>query len=111
MRSLEGRFIPPSEVSGDVVIMLGGGATLDTPDVTGKGQLSSHASNRLLTVALLQKKLNVPIILAGGQVYAAVCVNLNTPGAVTGSTPTAITLLGGNFPSSSRRESGFSMRC
>ena len=70
VRSLESRYIPPSEVSGDVVIMLGGGATVDTPDVTGKGQLSSHASNRLLTTALLQKKLNVPIILAGGQVYA-----------------------------------------
>lgn len=70
VRSLESRYTPPTEVSGDVVIMLGGGATSDTPDVTGKGQLSSHASNRLLTAALLQKKLNVPIILAGGQVYA-----------------------------------------
>jgi len=68
--SLESRYEPPSEVVGDAVIMLGGGATADTRDVDGLGNLGGSAANRLLTAARLQKKLNVPIILSGGQVYA-----------------------------------------
>lgn len=68
--SLESRYEPPSEVVGDAVIMLGGGATADTRDVDGLGNLSGSAANRLLTAARLQKKLDVPIILSGGQVYA-----------------------------------------
>lgn len=68
--SLERRYEPPREVAGDAVIMLGGGATADTMDVDGQGNLGSSAANRLLTAVRLQKKLDVPIILAGGQVYA-----------------------------------------
>lgn len=68
--SLESRYDPPEAVNGDVVIMLGGGATSDTPDVDGEGNLGGSAANRLLTAARLQRNLNVPIILAGGQVYS-----------------------------------------
>jgi uncharacterized SAM-binding protein YcdF (DUF218 family) len=68
--SLESRYEPPSELTGDAVIMLGGGATSDTTDVDGLGNLGGSAANRLLTAARLQKKLDVPIILTGGQVYA-----------------------------------------
>lgn len=68
--SLESRYAPPEMVAGDVIIMLGGGATSDTPDIHGQGNLSGSAANRLLTVARLQKKLQVPVILSGGQVYA-----------------------------------------
>lgn len=47
-----------------------GGATSDTPDIDGLGNLGGHAANRLLTAARLQRALNVPIIVAGGQVYS-----------------------------------------
>jgi len=68
--SLEDRYEPPTELAGDAVIMLGGGATSDTTDVDGQGNLGGSAANRLLTAARLQKKMNVPIVLSGGQVYA-----------------------------------------
>lgn len=69
VRSLESRYYPPAAVSGDVIIMLGGGATLDTPNIGGKGHLSGAAANRLLTAAQLHRKLGLPIIVSGGQVY------------------------------------------
>lgn len=69
IRTLENKHRPPAEVKGDIIIMLGGGATLDTPNVTGKGHLSGPAANRLLTCLQLYHKLKVPIIVSGGQVY------------------------------------------
>jgi uncharacterized SAM-binding protein YcdF (DUF218 family) len=69
LKSLEYRYLPPEEAVGDVIVMLGGGATLDTPDIDGLGQLSGSAANRLLTAARLHKRLGAPIILSGGQVY------------------------------------------
>lgn len=71
LRTLEYRYTPPRSVSGDVIIMLGGGATSSAPDIgEAEGNLSGSASARLLTAARLQKMLRVPIILSGGQVYA-----------------------------------------
>lgn len=70
MRNLESAYLPPENPAGDVVIMLGGGATLDTPDVDGTGGLCPAPANRLLTAVRLAKKLNVPLIVSGGQVYA-----------------------------------------
>jgi len=58
--SLEKKYQPPSELNGDVIIMLGGGAFADTPNVNGKGHLSSIAANRLLTCVQLYYKLDVP---------------------------------------------------
>ena len=66
--SLERKFTPPSHASGDVIIMLGGGATLDTPNVYGLGHLSGFAANRLLTCAQLYHRLNLPILVSGGKV-------------------------------------------
>jgi len=68
IRSLERKYEPPSQLNGDVIIMLGGGAFADTPNVNGKGHLSSIASNRLLTCIQLYYKLDVPIIISGGQI-------------------------------------------
>ncbi|MEW9672590.1 YdcF family protein [Ammoniphilus sp. 3BR4] len=68
--SLERKYEPPSQVSGDVIVMLGGGATSDTPDVDGLGQLSGHAANRLLTTVRLHRQTGLPIILTGGIVFA-----------------------------------------
>lgn len=71
LSTLENRHAPLNEVSGDVIIMLGGGATSDTPDLGGAvGNLSGSAANRLLLAARLEKLLDVPVILAGGQVYS-----------------------------------------
>lgn len=67
---LEARFVPPSSASGDVIVMLGGGALLDTPGPSGRGNLSGSSANRLLICAELYKRLHVPIIISGGQVYS-----------------------------------------
>lgn len=66
--SLEGKYQPPSHAQGDVIVMLGGGATLDTPNVYGLGHLSGFAANRLLTCVQLYHMLNVPILISGGKV-------------------------------------------
>ena len=68
--SLEQRYQPPEDVQGDVIIMLGGGATMDSPDIDGVGNLSGSAANRLLTAVRLERRLATPIILSGGQVFA-----------------------------------------
>ncbi len=70
MRSLEARYTPPAGVSGDVIVVLGGGATLDTPNVDSLGHLGGSAANRLLTGLQLHRRLGVPIIFSGGQVFA-----------------------------------------
>ena len=66
---LEQAYLPPAEPAGDVIIMLGGGAMPDSPDVGGVGALCASPANRLLTAVRLQRKLGVPILLSGGQVY------------------------------------------
>ncbi len=69
IKTLESRYTPQIEIDGDIILMLGGGATLNTPNLDGQGHLSSHASSRLLTTAQLENKLNIPVLITGGQVY------------------------------------------
>lgn len=71
VHSLESRYAPPERVEGDVIIVLGGGATLDTPNLTGRGHLYGAAANRLFTGLQLYHRLGVPIIVSGGQVFAS----------------------------------------
>ena len=66
--SLEDKYSIPNDPQGDVIVMLGGGATLDTPNLDFKGHLSGSSANRLLTTIELYKKLNIPIIISGGKV-------------------------------------------
>ena len=66
---LESAYQPPERPAGDVIIMLGGGAYSDTPDVDGTGTLCASPASRLLTAVRLQRQLGVPILLSGGQVY------------------------------------------
>ncbi|WP_010631567.1 YdcF family protein [Sporolactobacillus vineae] len=66
---LENRYQPPAQVNGDVIVMLGGGATEGTPDLNGTGQLSGDAANRLLMTYRLYQKTGLPIIASGGKVY------------------------------------------
>ncbi|HBS60972.1 MAG TPA: YdcF family protein, partial [Firmicutes bacterium] len=69
IRSLEDRYSIPTKVDPDVIIVLGGGATSDTPDLSGLGGLSGSAANRLLTAVRLYNIHKVPIIFSGGQVF------------------------------------------
>lgn len=68
--SLESRYTPSTKISGDVLVMLGGGATANVPDIDGTGQLSGSAANRLLTTARLYYQTRLPILLSGGQVFS-----------------------------------------
>lgn len=67
--SLEETYSPPEKIEGDVIVMLGGGAFADVPDIDGAGSLCAAPSARLLTALRLYKKTNAPILLSGGQVY------------------------------------------
>ncbi len=73
MGKLEKAYQPPEQVEetdADVIVLLGGGAFRDVQDVEGEGTLASNAAGRLLTAVRLQRLLNLPIILSGGQVYS-----------------------------------------
>lgn len=56
---LEERYPKKREVQGDVIVVLGGGSY-------NTGVLTEDSLKRLLTGFVLQKRLNVPIILSGG---------------------------------------------
>jgi uncharacterized SAM-binding protein YcdF (DUF218 family) len=73
VKTLENAYKPPLYADNnnyDVIIMLCGGATLDTPNIDGAGHLSGYSANRLLTTAILSKKANLPVIISGGQVFS-----------------------------------------
>lgn len=70
VRSLENRYEPPQAIDGDVIVVLGGGATEDTPDIDGSGNLSGAAGNRLLAAARLHVRTGLPILFSGGKVFA-----------------------------------------
>ena len=70
---LEEIYRPPAQVEtsgADVIVLLGGGAISQVPDVDGVGALCASPANRLLTAVRLQKILNVPILISGGQTYS-----------------------------------------
>jgi len=69
MGDLEAFAEPPERPAGDVIVLLGGGATQGTPDVDGTGALTGSPANRLLTAVRLQRELGIPILASGGQVY------------------------------------------
>ena len=66
---LETAHQPPDRPQGDVILMLGGGATADTPNLNGLGHLSGSAANRLLTTAQLARSTALPVIVSGGKVF------------------------------------------
>ncbi|RUS43809.1 YdcF family protein [Cohnella sp. AR92] len=67
---LERTYDQPAQPTGDVIVVLGGGATRTTPDLGGEGNLSGGAANRLLAAARLHRATGLPILLSGGQVYS-----------------------------------------
>ena len=60
----------PKVANAEVIIVLGGGATPNTPDVSGRGNVGPCAANRLLTAMQLHRQNQTPIIFTGGQVFA-----------------------------------------
>ncbi|KIL42529.1 hypothetical protein SD70_00115 [Gordoniibacillus kamchatkensis] len=73
MRSLEQRYAPPTGTTGaDCIVLLTGGATLGTPNIGGElGHVSSSTAGRLVTAARLARDTGLPLIVSGGQVFAA----------------------------------------
>lgn len=69
VRHVEAYASPPARIDGDVLVMLGAGATPDTPDVDGAGMLSGDGESRLLTTYRLYRLTKLPIVLSGGQVF------------------------------------------
>ena len=70
---LEKVHTPPAQIEtsgADVIVLLGGGAISQVPDVDGVGALCASPANRLLTAVRLQKILGVPILISGGQTYS-----------------------------------------
>lgn len=72
LNAIERRYTPPIKVTGDVLVMLTGGATLDTSDplTKGNGYLTGSTASRVLTVAELFRSTKLPILLSGGQVFS-----------------------------------------
>lgn len=70
MSRLENIYDQPAHPQGDVIIMLGGGATQDTPNLGEQGNLCAIPAARLLTAVELYNQLHVPVLVSGGQVYA-----------------------------------------
>lgn len=82
MQGLEKQYVPPAleKITGktDAVVVLGGGAVRDVPDISGREALSAVSMNRLITGLRLQKRLDIPIIISGGagfyrQWYGSCC--------------------------------------
>ena len=68
-KGLESGLEIPQSPQGDVIILLGGGAYHKVPDMTGLGTPSDSALRRVVTVARLQKRLAIPVIVSGGKAF------------------------------------------
>ncbi|MDQ0192861.1 YdcF family protein [Paenibacillus wynnii] len=68
--NLERKYPQPSVLKGDIIVVLGGGATSGTPDFDGEGNLSGSAANRLLTAVRLYRSSGLPILISGGKVFS-----------------------------------------
>jgi uncharacterized SAM-binding protein YcdF (DUF218 family) len=66
---LESEFDLPPDVTGDCIILLGGGIIDEVPDFSGSGAPSDRMLGRIVTAVRLQKKLSIPIIVSGGRVF------------------------------------------
>ena len=69
IKGLENDLTMPANPIGDVIILLGGGVYNGVRDLTGEGAPSEDTLARIVTVARLQKRLRVPVIVSGGAVF------------------------------------------
>lgn len=67
---LEHGLAIPDKPKGDVIVLLGGGIYDKAPDLTGSGAPTEIMMARMVTAVRLQRRLNVPILVSGGSVYA-----------------------------------------
>ncbi len=68
-QGLESGLSVPGNPKGDVIIILGGGADDEVPDMSGIGAPSGMMLSRMVTAIRLQNRLEIPIIISGGSVY------------------------------------------
>ena len=66
---LESGFDVSSNITGDSIILLGGGIIDRVPDFSGFGTPTDSMLGRIVTAVRVQKKLDVPIIVSGGKLY------------------------------------------
>lgn len=88
MRPLENIHTAKIEQA-DVIFVLGGGASARGSLLCSEGELGGFSDNRLLTAAQLQKRMQIPLLVTGGQVFAEsgnearisrnILLNLNVP--------------------------------
>ncbi len=69
VRGLEAPYESVRDPRGDVIVLLGGGASDRAPDLSGTGAPSEEMWGRIVTAARLQKRLGVPVIVSGGRVF------------------------------------------
>lgn len=70
VKPLERVYIPPANINGDVLIMLGNGSTGGVPDIDGLGQPSGTMAKSMLFAFRLQKMTDLPLLISGGNVFA-----------------------------------------
>lgn len=70
IRSLENDYLPTTQTSSDVIVLLTGGTFSDTPGIDGPGGPQNETASRIITAASLYNKYHLPLIVAGGQVYS-----------------------------------------
>ena len=66
---LESEFDVSPDVTGDCIILLGGGIIDRVPDFSGFGIPTDSMLARIVTAVRVQKKLDIPIIVSGGRIY------------------------------------------
>jgi uncharacterized SAM-binding protein YcdF (DUF218 family) len=67
---LESGLSIPENVGGDVILLLGGGVVQGVPDMSGLGRPTDGMLARIVTAVRLQKRLDIPIVVSGGRVWA-----------------------------------------
>jgi uncharacterized SAM-binding protein YcdF (DUF218 family) len=63
---IENQYAFPARISGDCIVVLGEGASLETPAVDGPGELSGDTALNVIAALKLYDRLHVPILLSGG---------------------------------------------
>lgn len=66
---LEHWYLPPHQVNGDVLLMLGNGTMADAPDLDGKGQPYGTMGKNMLMTLRLQRATGLPVLISGGGMF------------------------------------------
>lgn len=69
LRGLEYAYLPPAEVSADVIIVLGGGVTHGAPAGAAGPSLHGAGLERAAEAARLYARYKLPVIVSGGAVF------------------------------------------